>query len=279
MIGDSTQSAAVGADIGKRAVENNYLSHRDVYAYQKALKKAIENGESVEEVHKHFKALSEKQRNELLADCDIDCRMTVPQTLLGAVNLADDLSGALNSWLQGLPFEEQGKFYQLVESENQKTIEALKEKQTGLEKGIELAMDASRLLAKENSLGNSTAQNNFAKKNTKLDRKSVDIADRISGNKTNNFIFDKAPYHSKVGNSIKSANPTFGQEVLNESIQVKATSTRRVGVDKLTGEYAVFDQTEKNIYHGHVRNWNELTTEMKNALKEAGLVNDKGKIK
>ncbi|HGO5857513.1 TPA: HNH endonuclease, partial [Mannheimia haemolytica] len=149
LIGDSTQSAAVGADIGKRAVENNYLSHSDVYAYQKALKKAIENGESVEEVHKHFKALSEKQRDELLADCDIDCRMTVPQTLLGAVNLADDLSGALNSWLQGLPFEEQGKFYQLVESENQKTIEALKEKQTGLEKGIELAMDASRLLAKE----------------------------------------------------------------------------------------------------------------------------------
>ncbi|AHG86463.1 Exoprotein adhesin or hemolysin [Bibersteinia trehalosi USDA-ARS-USMARC-190] len=45
------------------------------------------------------------------------------------------------------------------------------------------------------------------------------------------------------------------------------------------GGICSFDQTEKNIYHGHVRNWNELTTEMKNALKEAGLVNDKGKIK
>ncbi|WP_324682398.1 VENN motif pre-toxin domain-containing protein [Bibersteinia trehalosi] len=139
--GGTTADTVFGAETAKRAVENNYLSHRDVYAYQKALKKAIENGESVEEVHKHFKALSEKQRNELLADCDIDCRVTVPQTF--------DLSGALNSWLQGLPFEEQGKFYQLVESENQKTIQALKEKQTSLEKGIELAMDASRLLAKE----------------------------------------------------------------------------------------------------------------------------------
>ncbi|QLB42325.1 VENN motif pre-toxin domain-containing protein [Mannheimia pernigra] len=277
--GDSTADFISGAEIGKRAVENNYLSHRDVYAYQRALKKAIEKGESVEEVHKYFKELSEKQRAELLADCEIDCRVTVPQTLLGAVSLADDLSGALNSWVQGLPFEEQGKFYQLVEAENLKTIEAIKEKQTGIEKGIELAMDTSRLFTKENNLSNSNIHSNFAKKNTKPDRKAVDITERISAHKTNNFVFDKAPYHSKVGNSIKSANPTFGQEVLNESIQVKATSTRRVGVDKLTGEYVVFDQTEKNIYHGHVRNWNELTTEMKNALKEAGLVNDKGKIK
>ncbi|WP_334254711.1 VENN motif pre-toxin domain-containing protein [Mannheimia indoligenes] len=64
--GDSTTDFISGAEIGKRAVENNYLSHRDVYAYQQALKKAIEKGESVEEVHKYFKALSEKQRAELL---------------------------------------------------------------------------------------------------------------------------------------------------------------------------------------------------------------------
>ncbi|TCT12161.1 VENN motif-containing pre-toxin protein, partial [Bibersteinia trehalosi] len=166
--GGSTSDTVFGAETAKRAVENNYLSHRDVYAYQKALKKAIENGESVEEVHKHFKALSEKQRNELLADCDIDCRVTVPQTLLGAVNLADDLSGALNSWLQGLPFEEQGKFYQLVESENQKTIQALKEKQTSLEKGIELAVDASRLLAKESDINTpKTKQSLYDSKKTR----------------------------------------------------------------------------------------------------------------
>ncbi|WP_429945559.1 HNH endonuclease [Bibersteinia trehalosi] len=166
--GGSTADTVFGAETAKRAVENNYLSHRDVYAYQKALKKAIENGESVEEVHKYFKALSEKQRNELLADCDIDCRVTVPQTLLGAVNLADDLSGALNSWLQGLPFEEQGKFYQLVESENQKTVQSLKEKQTGLEKGIELAVDASRLLAKESDINTpKTKQSLYDSKKTR----------------------------------------------------------------------------------------------------------------
>lgn len=149
-------------------MENNYLSHRDVYTYQQALKKAIEKGESVEEVHKYFKALSEKQRAELLADCEMDCRVTVPQTLLGAVSLADDLSGALNSWVQGLPFEEQSKFYQLVEAENLKTIEAIKEKQTGIEKGIELAMDASRLFAKEGDINNpKTKQSLYDSKKTR----------------------------------------------------------------------------------------------------------------
>ncbi|MGV3058115.1 colicin E3/pyocin S6 family cytotoxin [[Pasteurella] aerogenes] len=164
LIGDSTGSFVVGAEIGKRAVENNALSLKDVYQYQKALKAAIQNGESVEEVHQRFKELSEKQRAELVANCDIECRATVPNELLGAVGFADELSGAFNNWLSGLPADEQTKFYQLVEEENAKTIEVLKAQQSGLEKGAELALGAVHLLAKEDAVNQSGSQTNFAKK-------------------------------------------------------------------------------------------------------------------
>ncbi|MCL7818325.1 VENN motif pre-toxin domain-containing protein [Pasteurella multocida] len=154
----SLTHASIGGEIGKVAVENNYLPLKDVSAYQRALKKAIQNGESVEEVHKHFKALSEKQRAMLLETCDIDCRVTVPNELLAAIGFADDLSGVVNSWVRGLPLEEQTQFYQLVEAENIKTIQALKAKQGSVEKGVELAMDMARFFAKEETIGSSSAK-------------------------------------------------------------------------------------------------------------------------
>ncbi|MFC0938744.1 VENN motif pre-toxin domain-containing protein [Pasteurella multocida] len=154
----SLTNASIGGEIGKIAVENNYLSLKDVSAYQRALKKAIQNGESVEEVHKYFKALSEKQRAMLLETCDIDCRVTVPNELLAAIGFADDLSGLVNSWVRGLPLEEQTKFYQLVEAENIKMIQALKAKQGSVEKGVELAMDMARFFAKEETISSSSAK-------------------------------------------------------------------------------------------------------------------------
>ncbi|QQF84831.1 VENN motif pre-toxin domain-containing protein [Histophilus somni] len=184
---NTLQNAALGGEIGESAVEFNALSLKDVYQYQKALKAAIQNGESVDEVHKKFRELSEKQRAELFANCEIECRVTVPNELLKAVGLADELSGALNSWIQGLPFEEQSKFYQLVEEENTKTIEVLKAQQSALEeeqskfyqlveeentktievlkaqqsaleKGAELALGVAHLLAKEEALNQSSSE-------------------------------------------------------------------------------------------------------------------------
>ncbi|QTM00726.1 hypothetical protein GM698_03430 [Mannheimia sp. ZY171111] len=229
--GGTTADTVFGAGTAKRAVENNYLSHRDVYAYQQALKKAIEKGESVEEVHKYFKALSEKQRAELLADCEMVCRVTVPQTLLEAVSLADDLSGALNSWVQGLPFEEQSKFYQLVESENQKTIQAIKEKQTGVEKSIELAMDASRLFTKENNLSNSNIHSNFAKKNTSRTSSpipvpnpvDVDLGDGVSVKYKSNSKHTKGMPGNRKNAGIE---PRESLELFKNSIEYKVEANK-----------------------------------------------------
>lgn len=91
--------------------------------------------------------------------------------------------------------------------------------------------------------------------------------------------YEPASYHSKVGNSLKSKEPSNPQQTLNESIKIKDTSDRRIAVDKTTGEFVVFDKTINNIYHGHARTWSSLTQEMKNVLIKHGLVDKKGKIK
>lgn len=162
-------------------------------------------------------------------------------------------------------------------AENAKEMDFINGVRTPTEKAIVLLVDAFAEGRESRGMKISPNVASFAKKSNKVPVPNV--TERVKGKKTNDFIFEKAPYHSKTGNAVKSANPAFGQDVLNESIQVKSTSTRRIGVDKSTGEYVVFDQTKDNIYHGHVRKWDELTTDMKNALKKADLVNDKGKIK
>lgn len=91
------------------------------------------------------------------------------------------------------------------------------------------------------------------------------------------FEYEAAPYHGKTNNAVKSKAPVNGQDALDVSTQVKSSSPRRVGIDHETGEFVVFDRTRDNIYHGHVRTWDELHPDMKRALHEAGMVNKRGK--
>jgi len=93
-----------------------------------------------------------------------------------------------------------------------------------------------------------------------------------------NLVFDAASYHGKTDTPIKSKGPTNGQVALENSVQVKPTSPRRIGVDPDTNEFVVFDQTGGDIYHGHVRQWDKLHQDMKNALLKAKKVNNKGNI-
>lgn len=90
--------------------------------------------------------------------------------------------------------------------------------------------------------------------------------------------YQGASYHGKVGNSVKSKAPVNGQDALDMSVQVKGTSPRRVGIDYKTGEFAVFDQTSSGVFHGHVRGWKGLTSQMQNALRKSGMVDRKGNI-
>ncbi len=94
-----------------------------------------------------------------------------------------------------------------------------------------------------------------------------------------------APYHhfNSVGNQYegKSRAPRDGQEALWNSVRVKANKPRRVGISQ--GEFVVLDYTCHDgngncQFHGHVREWDGLDQNMKNALQDKGLVNKSGKI-
>jgi filamentous hemagglutinin len=90
--------------------------------------------------------------------------------------------------------------------------------------------------------------------------------------------YEPASYHGKVDNATKSRAPTNGQDTLDVSVQVKPTSPRRVGMDSETGDFVVFDKTRENVYHGHVRSWEDLHPDMQRALQDAGMVNRRGKL-
>ncbi|WP_259740100.1 RHS repeat-associated core domain-containing protein [Pseudomonas brassicacearum] len=97
-------------------------------------------------------------------------------------------------------------------------------------------------------------------------------------------IYKDAPYHGTSDNAVKSRAPTDGQIALNNSVQVKETSPRRVGVDENNNELVVMDKTRTHPngdeeFHGHVRCWCDLHNDQQSALKKAGMVTGKGKIK
>ncbi|MDM8348119.1 S-type pyocin domain-containing protein [Pseudomonas sp. sp1636] len=92
------------------------------------------------------------------------------------------------------------------------------------------------------------------------------------------LAFEPAAYHGKTDNAVKSKGPANGQETLDNSVQVKPTSPRRVGIDPKTNEIVVFDRTGGDVYHGHVRPWEKLHQDMKNVLIKAGKTDSKGNI-
>ena len=77
-----------------------------------------------------------------------------------------------------------------------------------------------------------------------------------------------------------SAAPKNGQAALDNSVQVKETSARRVGVDYDTGELSVFDETHpgEGVFHGHVRAWEELNDQQRNAFTNGGITDRRGRI-
>ncbi|EON4443983.1 RHS repeat-associated core domain-containing protein [Escherichia coli] len=91
----------------------------------------------------------------------------------------------------------------------------------------------------------------------------------LSGEKIN--VYKDAPYYGTTDNSVKSRAPTNGQGALDNSVQVKPTSPRRVGVDVANNEIVVLDKTRSlsdsmDEYHGHVHEWDALDNKQQSAL-------------
>lgn len=96
-------------------------------------------------------------------------------------------------------------------------------------------------------------------------------------------LYAGAAYHNKHSAKYgKSPAPKNGQKALDNSVPCPknsnnpTASTRRIGISD--GEIVVLRQTSPGVYHGHVSRWGELRDFMQTALKNAGLVNNNGKI-
>jgi hypothetical protein len=95
-----------------------------------------------------------------------------------------------------------------------------------------------------------------------------------------NGEYEPADYHGVDRNSVKSAGPENGQQALNESIIVKQkqNGSTRISVQG-EDQFVVLMEHAKGKFHGHMRSWGQLNTEMRNALIKAGKTNVKGKLK
>ncbi|HET7488042.1 MAG TPA: hypothetical protein VFJ85_08940 [Acidimicrobiales bacterium] len=90
------------------------------------------------------------------------------------------------------------------------------------------------------------------------------------------LIYEPSPKHDQVRGGV-GPQPTNPEKVLGESVEVNPR--RRVGYDKESGEIVVFHETHpgKGIYHGYVAEYSALRQPDKNALKRAGLVDERGR--
>ena len=148
LIGDNSQSAVSSMQIAERAVEHNAVAQGDIHsAYQRLL-----NGEDIEVVLRDLEHLSQKERDKLLADCDAACRQVVPSLLMAANDFSEEQTIAIGSILSKIPAEQRSRVDMLVQSEKSKTLEAIENSKSDVEKHIALAVKVMRFFQAENAV-------------------------------------------------------------------------------------------------------------------------------
>ena len=107
---------------------------------------------------------------------------------------------------------------------------------------------------------------NWGGKRAKASTKSKAYEGRgndFSRSSGSNRQFEPNPKHGKKKRGAANPEPTNPQKALDDSIELPGNTTRRISIDKETGEYVVFDEHLSGKFHGHTRSWNEL--DQKNA--------------
>ena len=199
--------------------------------------------------------------------------------------LKQDLLGMYNAIIEGKPFEfgehlvELGydvAFVRRNGKELYRSAEAaykqnrLPEWNTAFNKGLEQAQNG--LVSSKKSDSKAILPN----------PKQKALPQAYIPSKINGVYKDAKYHHPNSKGSVKSPCPQNGQMALDISVAVKndggeaLIGKRRIAV--CDGQFVVLDRQSSAEYHGHVREWKDLTKPMRQALEEAGLTNDKGKI-
>ena len=189
-LSDSSDGAIIAAKTAKDSVENNALTQGNIHsAYQRLL-----NGEDIKVVLRDLEHLSQKERAKLLADCDAACRQVVPSLLMAANDFSEEQAIALGSILSKIPAEQRSRVDMLVQAENSKTLEAIENSKSDVEKHIALAVKVMRFFQAENAVsggkpnkpkiamssygykGNNLIGNSYGKLGTVIDKPDINIA-------------------------------------------------------------------------------------------------------
>jgi hypothetical protein len=85
--------------------------------------------------------------------------------------------------------------------------------------------------------------------------------------------FEASPKHPDLA-------PEIGQDALDNSLSISENTTRRVGIDYSADRFLVFDETYpgEGVFHGHYRDWSELTQQMQSVLRRAGMSSGRGAV-
>jgi len=140
--------SSIGTTVANNAVENNAVAQGNIHsAYQRLL-----NGEDIEVVLRDLEHLSQKERAKLLADCDAACRQVVPSLLMAANDFSEEQAIAIGSILSKIPAEQRSRVDMLVQSENSKTLEAIENSKSDVEKHIAWVVKVMRFFQAENAV-------------------------------------------------------------------------------------------------------------------------------
>ncbi|WP_206194073.1 VENN motif pre-toxin domain-containing protein, partial [Serratia microhaemolytica] len=126
LLGDSSSDTAKSAQIGKNAVENNYLSVQDVLNLEKELEAAEKTGADKLEIYEKYAEKSEKNREESVAE---SCSGNVfcANGALAEAEAGSDMAKTLNrfSFISDLSSEDAAQLARFVLAENEESALAI----------------------------------------------------------------------------------------------------------------------------------------------------------
>ena len=182
--------SSIGTTVANNAVENNALTQGDIHsAYQRLL-----NGENIEVVLRDLEHLSQKERDKLLADCDAACRQVVPSLLMAANDFSEEQAIAIGSVLSKIPADQRSRVDMLVQSENSKTLEAIENSKSDVEKHVALAVKVMRFFQAENAVSGG--------KPNKLKATSVHSENKDYSKDVANLGVKNAKFNSELNNKV-----------------------------------------------------------------------------